>query len=160
MGKLKQEKVDLAEVIQDACELFHPLAEDKGITIKCNVPGTFTLLGDTRLIQRMIANLLDNAIKYTSRDGSVHITTQTEGEKWVALSVNDTGIGISGEELPHIFERFYRGDPSRPHTGNGLGLSLAQAIAQAHGGKIHVASSPGQGSTFTITLPRSLHTPT
>ena len=159
IGKLKQEKVDLAGVIQDAIELFHPLAEDKGITLGCHVPETFTLLGDTRLIQRMIANLLDNAIKYTSRDGSVHITTQTEGEKWVALSVNDTGIGISGEELPHIFERFYRGDPSRPHTGNGLGLSLAQAIAQAHGGKIHVASSPGQGSTFTITLPRSLHTP-
>ena len=159
IGKLKQEKVDLAGVIRDAIELFHPLAEDKGITLGCHVPGTFTLLGDTRLIQRMIANLLDNAIKYTSRDGSVHITTQTEGEKWVALSVKDTGIGISEKELPHIFERFYRGDPSRPHTGNGLGLSLAQAIAQAHGGKIHVASSPGQGSTFTITLPRSLHTP-
>jgi signal transduction histidine kinase len=159
IGKLKQEKVDLAEVIQDACELFYPLAEDKSITLGCHVPGTFTLLGDTRLIQRMIANLLDNAIKYTSRAGSVDVKAQKEDEKWVAISVKDTGIGISEKDLPHIFERFYRGDPSRPHTGNGLGLSLAQAIAQAHGGKIDVASSPEQGSTFTITLPTSSHTP-
>jgi heavy metal sensor kinase len=159
VGKLKLEEVDLAKVIQDACELFHPLAEDEGITLGCHVPGTFTLLGDTRLIQRMIANLLDNAIKYTSRDGSVDITAQKEDEKWVALSVKDTGIGISGKDLPHIFERFYRGDPSRPHTGNGLGLSLAQAIAHAHGGKIELVSNPGQGSTFTITLPTSPHTP-
>jgi heavy metal sensor kinase len=158
IGKLKQEKVDLAEVIRGACELFYPLAEDKGITLGCHVTGAFILLGDTRLIQRMIANLLDNAIKYTSRDGSVHITVQKEDEQRVALSVKDTGIGISEEELPHIFERFYRGDPSRPHTGNGLGLSLAQAIAQAHGGKIRVVSSPEKGSTFTITLPRSPHT--
>jgi heavy metal sensor kinase len=159
IGKLKQEKVDLAEVIQNACELFSPLAEDKGITLECHVLGTCALLGDTRLIQRMIANLLDNAIKYTSRDGSVHITAQKQGEKSVTVSINDTGIGISKKDLPHIFERFYRGDPSRPRTGNGLGLSLAQAIAQAHGGKIDVVSSPGQGSTFTITLPRSPHTP-
>jgi signal transduction histidine kinase len=159
VGKLKQEKVDLAEVIRDACELFHPLAEDKGITLGCHVRGTFILLGDTWLIQRMIANLLDNAIKYTSRDGSVDITAQKEDEKSVTVSFKDTGIGISEKDLPHIFERFYRGDPSRPHTGNGLGLSLAQAVAQAHGGRIHVASNPGQGSTFTITLPRSPHTP-
>jgi heavy metal sensor kinase len=159
IGKLKQEKVDLAEVIQNACELFYPLAEDKGITLECHVPGTCALLGDMRLIQRMIANLLDNAIKYTSRHGSVHITAQKQDEKSVTVSINDTGIGISEKDLPHIFERFYRGDPSRPRTGNGLGLSLAQAIAQAHGGKIDVVSSPGQGSTFTITLPGSPHTP-
>jgi heavy metal sensor kinase len=159
IGKLKQEEVDLAEVIQDACELFYPLAEDKGITLGCHVPGTFTLLGDTRLIQRMVANLLDNAIKYTSRDGRVDVIAQELDEKSIAVSVKDTGIGISEKDLPHIFERFYRGDPSRHHTGNGLGLSLAQAIAEAHGGKIHVVSNPGQGSTFTITLPRSLHTP-
>ena len=159
IGKLKQGKVDLAEVIQNACELFYPLAEDKGISLECHVPGTCALLGDMRLIQRMIANLLDNAIKYTSRDGSIHITAQEQDEKSVAVSVTDTGIGIAEKDLPHIFERFYRGDPSRPHTGNGLGLSLAQAIAQAHGGKIEVASSPGQGSTFTITLPKSPHTP-
>jgi heavy metal sensor kinase len=159
VGKLRQEKVDLAEVIRDACELFHPLAEDKGITLRCHVPGTFTLLGDTRMIQRMIANLLDNAIKYNSPDGSVDITVQTQGEKWVAVSVKDTGTGISEKDLPHIFERFYRGDPSRPQTGNGLGLSLAQAIAQAHGGKIDVESSPGRGSVFITTLPRPFHTP-
>jgi signal transduction histidine kinase len=107
----------------------------------------------------MISNLLDNAIKYTSRNGSVDVTARTQVEKWVAVSVKDTGVGISEKDLPHIFERFYRGDPSRPHTGNGLGLSLARAIAHAHGGKIEVASNPGQGSTFTITLPRSSHNP-
>ena len=159
VGRRSQEKVDLAAVIRDACELFHPLAEDKGIILRCHAPGSFTLLGDTRLIQRMIANLLDNAIKYTSRDGRIDVTAQKEDEKSFAFSVKDTGIGISEKDLPHIFERFYRGDPSRPNTGNGLGLSLAQAIAHVQGGKIDVVSSPGQGSTFTITLPRSPYTP-
>lgn len=152
---LKKEKIDMVDVIRDACELFQPLAEDKGVTVTCNDLDIFTLHGDIRLIQRMITNLLDNAIKYTSRDGRVEVTVQKEDEKSVAISIKDTGIGISEKDLPHIFDRFYRGDPSRTHAGSGLGLSLAQAIARAHGGKIDVASTPGQGSTFTVILPDS-----
>ena len=155
VGKLKKEKIDMVAVIRDACELFQPLAEDKGVAVVCNDLDTFTLHGDIRLIQRMIANLMDNAIKHTSRNGSVELTVHTVDEKSVAVSIKDTGIGISEKDLPHIFDRFYRGDPSRTHAGSGLGLSLAQAIAQAHGGKIDVASSPGHGCTFTVILPRS-----
>lgn len=154
-GKLKKEEMDMAGVVREACELFHPLAEDKGITITCDVLDKCSVLGDIPMIQRMIANLLDNAIKYTPSDGTVHTSFHTADEKSIAVSVKDTGIGISEKDLPHIFERFYRGDPSRPQTGAGLGLSLAQAIAQAHGGNIHVTASLGKGSTFTVTLPKS-----
>ena len=155
VGKLKFEEMDVAGVVRQAFELFHPLAEDKGITMNCNVPDRCSVHGDIRLIQRMIANLLDNAIKYTPSEGTVNISVRTDGQKSLAISIRDTGIGISEKDLLHIFERFYRGDPSRPQTGAGLGLSLAQAIAQAHGGKIDVTSHPGNGSAFTVTLPKS-----
>jgi signal transduction histidine kinase len=104
---------------------------------------------------RLTRNPLPFLLKYTPPDGTVHTSFHTADEKSIAVSVKDTGIGISEKDLSHIFERFYRGDPSRPKTGAGLGLSLAQAIAQAHGGNIHVTSSPGKGSTFTVTLPKS-----
>jgi signal transduction histidine kinase len=105
----------------------------------------------------MIANLLDNAIKYTECDGTVDVSVQTDEKESVFVSVTDTGIGISASDQPHIFKRFYRGDPSRAKTGSGLGLSLAQAIAQAHSGNIAVTSRQGQGSTFTVTLPKPPH---
>jgi signal transduction histidine kinase len=139
--------------------LFHPLAEDNGVNMIWNVPDKCILYGDIRMIQRMISNLLDNAIKYTQSGGTVYISVHEKDEKSVVVSVKDTGIGISSSDLPHIFERFYRGDPSRAQTGSGLGLSLARAIAQAHGGDIAVAGSPNKGSNFTVTLPRSSHNP-
>ncbi len=105
------------------------------------------------MIQRMIANLLDNAIKYTPAGGSVEVTVNTGNNDAVTIAVKDTGIGISEKEMPRIFERFYRCDPSRSESGIGLGLSFARAIARAHGGDISVFSKPGQGSTFTVTFP-------
>jgi signal transduction histidine kinase len=107
------------------------------------------------MIQRMISNLLDNAIKYTRSGGSA-IVSIAESDAQVAVSIKDTGIGISPKDLPHIFERFYRCDQSRSETGIGLGLSLARAIARAHGGDITATSTPNQGSTFTIILPKFL----
>lgn len=159
VGKLKHKEMNIASIVRDACTLFHPLAEDNGVNIIWNVPDKCALYGDIRMIQRMISNLLDNAIKYTQSGGTVDISVHEKDEKSVVVSVKDTGIGISSSDLPHIFERFYRGDPSRAQTGSGLGLSLARAIAQAHGGDIAVASSPNKGSTFTVTLPRSSHNP-
>ena len=106
------------------------------------------------MIQRMISNLLDNAIKYTPSGGSVTVF-MNENNTQVVVSVKDTGCGISSNDLPHIFERFYRCDQSRSQSGIGLGLSLARAIARAHGGDITADSLPNQGSTFTITLPKS-----
>jgi heavy metal sensor kinase len=155
VGKLKYDEMDLASVAREACALFLPLAEDKGITLTRQVPDKSIILGDIRMIQRLIANILDNAIKYTPENGTVEVTVQTDGGRSVSVLVRDTGIGISETDLPHVFERFYRCDPSRPQTGIGLGLSLAQAIARAHGGHIDVTSSPGKGSTFRVVLPTS-----
>jgi signal transduction histidine kinase len=105
------------------------------------------------MIQRMIANLLDNAIKYTPAGGSIEVTISTGTNDAVAIAVKDTGVGISEKDMPRIFERFYRCDPSRSEAGIGLGLSFARAIARAHGGDISVFSKPGKGSTFTVTFP-------
>jgi heavy metal sensor kinase len=149
------EELDLGAVVKDACALFQPLAEDKGIKMTCDITGAFSIMGDNRMIQRMIANLLDNAIKYTPSEGNIDVSIQrVEGES-VQVSIKDSGIGISEKNLPHIFERFFRCDPSRAETGIGLGLSLARAIAQAHAGNIDVISKIGEGSTFIITLPES-----
>ena len=154
-GKIEYKEMDMAGVVQNACDLFQPLAEDKGVRMTCNIPDKFVLYGDIRMIQRMIANLLDNAIKYTQPEGTVVVSVHTDERQSVVVSVSDTGVGITPKDLPHIFERFYRCDPSRPRTGIGLGLSLAQAIAHAHGGNIAVISIPDKGSTFTVTLPKS-----
>jgi signal transduction histidine kinase len=147
------EEVDLTTLVQEACELFSPTAEDKAVTLRCDVPGRALLAGNTRMIQRLISNLLDNAIKYSPSGGSVTVSLEEEGEQQV-ISVKDTGIGISPSELPRIFERFYRGDRSRSQEGIGLGLSLARAIARAHHGDLTATSLTNQGSTFRVTLPK------
>jgi signal transduction histidine kinase len=152
-GKLSLEEVDIAMVVEDACELFEPLAEDKGITIIAELPANSWVYGDVQRLQRMVANLLDNAIKYTPTEGTVTVSINGD-EDQIFLSVVDTGIGISGEDLANIFERFYRCDPSRSESGVGLGLSLVMAIARSHGGDVAASSYPGKGSTFTISLPR------
>ncbi len=154
IDKLTREEIDLTGLVRRACELFEPSAEDKGVTLSCTAVGGNHLVGDTRMIQRMLSNLLDNAIKYTPSEGSV-IVSIVEHDGQVAIEVKDTGSGISAADLPRIFERFYRCDQSRSQPGIGLGLSLARAIARAHGGEITATSTPNQGSTFTVTLPRN-----
>jgi signal transduction histidine kinase len=103
----------------------------------------------------MISNLLDNAVKYTPQGGSIYVTAHPGSKQFIQISIKDTGIGISSEDMPHIFERFYRCDPSRSQAGTGLGLSFARAIARAHAGDITVTSEPGKGSTFTVVLPKT-----
>ncbi|MDH7475834.1 MAG: ATP-binding protein, partial [Anaerolineae bacterium] len=131
-----------------------PLAEDKQIAIAADLPDHCPLRGDRQRLQRVIANLLDNALKYTPAGGEVTLSLQRE-PGWVCLSVSDTGIGIPPEDLPHIFERFYRSDKARTRGkgGTGLGLAIAKWIAEAHNGRITVESAPNRGSTFTVWLP-------
>src|SRR5205085_282989 len=117
-------------------------------------PGV-VLIADRTQIERLIANLLSNAVKYTPKTGSVQVTVSREGPDWGRIEVADTGVGIPAENLPHIFDRFYR--VRNPQTnsiqGLGLGLSFVSWIVKAHGGSIHVDSDVDKGSRFIVRLP-------
>jgi heavy metal sensor kinase len=153
VASLSITKVDISRLVEEACDLFQPLAEDRGLVIKTKTTPQLFLSGDKSKLQGVVTNLLDNAIKYTTAGGTITVSAEEE-EKKVNISFHDTGIGIAAHDIPHIFDRFYRADKSRSEPGAGLGLSLVLAIVQAHGGNIQVNSSPGAGSTFTIVLPR------
>jgi signal transduction histidine kinase len=111
---------------------------------------------DTRRVQRVLANLVQNALRHTPSDGTIRIEAKEAGGE-VRVSVSDSGEGIPSEEIPHVFEQFFRGDRarSRDEGGSGLGLSIAQRIVAAHGGRIWADSEPGKGATFTFTLPKT-----
>ena len=148
----EKERVDISCIIREAFELFSPVAEERGIQFKMNVPDDVVLRGDLKGLQRMIINLMENALKYTPSGGSVMVSSCIENDR-VHIALCDSGIGIAAEDLPHIFKRLYRCEQSRSQDGFGLGLSLALAVARAHGGDIHVISELGKGSTFTVMLP-------
>ena len=146
-------RIDLVELVKQAVELFGPVAEDKDQALEfTNGEAHLWVQGSLNKLQRMTANLLDNAIKFTPTQGKIQVSLASQNNR-VILQIQDNGIGIEADKLPHIFERFYRGDESRSCPGNGLGLSLAQATARSHKGRINVESTPEQGSTFTVTLP-------
>lgn len=155
ISSLSHEVIDISGLVRSACELFEPMAEDKGVSLSCHVGEKGFVHGDIRMLQRMLSNVLDNAVKYTQSGGSVEVSVTGNGKEEVVVSVKDTGIGIPQSDLLHIFDRFYRCDQSRSQPGTGLGLSLARSIARAHGGDITVVSRLNQGSTFTIILPKS-----
>jgi len=154
VANLAIELVDVAQVVREACDLFQPVAENNQVRIDQRLTRNGTIRGDKMKIQRAVSNLLDNALKYTPQGGTVTALVEGEPDR-VILTVNDTGPGISDHDLPHVFDRFFRGDRSRSLPGTGLGLNLTLAIARAHGGDVKVNSISGQGSTFTMTLPRS-----
>lgn len=146
--------LDLLDIVAEAVDLFTPMAEDKGIDLRLIKSSRPALVrGDRRKIQRMVANLVDNAVKYTPRGGVITVTVKTNAGH-ASVEISDTGIGISEVDMPHIFDRFYRGDKSRSTSGSGLGLSLARAVIHAHGGDITVQNSK-QGTTFAFFLPAS-----
>lgn len=151
-ARLNMDTVDISKVAEDACELFSPIAEDRGIFLSASIEPGCRLRGSLQLLQRMLANLLDNALKYSERDGSVNVGVKTSGEA-VLVSVRDEGVGISQPDQKRVFDRFFRCDASRSKSGCGLGLSLVRAVAIAHGGKVDVTSEPGIGSEFRVTLP-------
>lgn len=154
MLELSMSGLDLSEMTQTAYRLFSPLAEMKNIDFKLDLPKEPLIVsGDTSYLQRVLANLLDNAIKYTPEKGAVLLSASSDGG-FAKVAVSDTGCGIAKENQPKVFDRFYRCDTSRSQPGNGLGLSLALAIVKAHSGTITVESFPGKGSAFTICLPR------
>ena len=154
-ARLNIDRLDLSRIVLTACELFQTVAEDNLIKLVIEVPESCPIQGDRQRLQRVIANLLDNAFKYTPADGRIRVALQLQNQQ-VNLTIEDRGIGIATEDLPRIFQRFYRCDPSRSQQGIGLGLSLARAFVRAHGGDITVTSTKGVGSVFTVVLPQSM----
>ncbi len=149
---LRIETVDVAEVARNAADLYAGVAEQKDVRLTADLPEPVLIAGDRNRLAQAIANLLDNAVKYTPAGGHVTITVSRANDD-AQVTVSDSGIGIPADELPHIWERLYRGDRSRSERGLGLGLSLVQAIARAHGGSASAESTVGRGSVFTLRLP-------
>ena len=142
---------DVGDLLEASAAPFRVQAQEKEITLTVRVPTSpLTLQCDLARIEMVLANLLDNALKFTPEHGQVTVAAEPVGDA-VHLWVEDSGPGISAEDWPHIFERFYRGHSSA--RGSGLGLAIAQSIAAAHGGQVIAESQPGQGSRFTVALP-------
>ena len=151
----------LDDVALDAAEAARVIAERKSVRLEVLDFEEAPVVGDASLLRQLGLILLDNAIKFTPPGGSVRVSVRTTPNGAPALVVSDTGVGIGADELPRIFERFYRGDPSRtradtsggPTEGAGLGLSIAQWIAEEHRAEILVASTPGSGTEVTVQFP-------
>jgi signal transduction histidine kinase len=149
---LHRQRTDLGDLIGQAVELYEDLADERGVEIRTNAPASVVVDVDPNRMRQVLANLIDNAVKYTPAGGVVELAARRDNGAVVA-TVSDTGPGIPADELPRIWERLYRGDKSRSTRGLGLGLSLVKAVIAAHGGTVSVRSHPGEGSTFELRLP-------
>ena len=149
---LRHEPVDLDNIL---IEVYRQVSRiEKPVTVELRAVDQARIMGDEDRLKQLLLNLVDNGIKYTQPGGIVRLSLAQENG-WAHLVVSDTGIGIPPEDLPHIFDRFYRVDKARNRSqgGSGLGLAIAKWIVQAHGGTVKVDSVVGEGTTFRITLP-------
>ena len=149
---LNLQDVEIPALINEITDLYSYVAEEKGIAVRASFLDNPHALADRNRLQQAIANLLDNAIKYTASGGTVDIHVFRERQNAV-VRIMDTGAGIQPDDIPKIWDRLYRGDKSRSQRGLGLGLSLVRAIVLAHRGRVEVSSSPGKGSVFTVYIP-------
>jgi two-component system OmpR family sensor kinase len=149
---LGRDGVDLGELARDAVREARELAP--GRPIEARTEGVITVCGDRETLRRAVRNLVDNAVQHTSDAGRIDVTARSDAQTAV-LEVRDTGGGIPPEDVPHVFERFYRADPSRARTsgGSGLGLAIVRSVVEWHGGSVELASEVGRGTTVTIRLP-------
>ena len=147
-------EVNLGKLISNISTDVEVLCQEKGLSFQLGQPQDLVVKGDEARLRELFMNLLDNAIRYTPAPGTVSVSFRREGQMAV-VAIRDTGVGIPAEDIPFIFERFYRVDKSRSRVegGTGLGLAICRHIAEAHGGKIEVASQVGAGSTFSVWLP-------
>ncbi|MGE0872386.1 MAG: sensor histidine kinase [Kofleriaceae bacterium] len=160
---LERSSLSLAELVASEIATFQPQANRRGIAIQVAIEAAVTVIGDRRKIRQVVTSLLSNAVKFTPDRGNVGVAVRTgpldpgneDGERAVQLVVSDSGIGISRDQVAKIFEPFFQVDSSstRAFGGTGLGLTLAKAYVEAHGGRIWVDTAPGQGSTFTASFP-------
>jgi signal transduction histidine kinase len=152
---LAQDQLDLAEAVSEAIEDVSLLAQEKHLTINVDIPEDFPMLiADRQKFDLIIINLLDNALKFTPENGRITFSADVNGP-WAVISLSDTGIGIPEDKIDRVFERFFQVEDSltRAYEGMGLGLAIVRGMVNVCGGEIHVISQPGQGSTFTFTLP-------
>ncbi|HEY0551808.1 MAG TPA: ATP-binding protein [Verrucomicrobiae bacterium] len=149
--KLNRERTDMAQLLAQVIEVYRFVADEKHISINTDLaPDCFAEV-DVARIRQAFANLLDNAVKYTSDGGRIDVRSRRDAD-WILVTIRDSGIGIPADELPKIWDRLYRGDKSRSQRGLGLGLSLVKAFVEAHGGEVKVRSEPGAYSEFTVRL--------
>jgi two-component system phosphate regulon sensor histidine kinase PhoR len=154
--QLRIEKITLFEFVEDVFDFIKETADKKKISITSHVdPSSLTVRADRGHLEQIFINFLDNAIKYTHEGGKIKVSVIEKDQKEIEFSIKDDGIGIPNDDLPRIFERFYRVDKGRSQElgGTGLGLSIVKHIVQAHGGRVWVESQPDKGSTFYFTLP-------
>ena len=156
MLRLHREPVRLADLLSHVCAAHRVRAESAGIALSTAVPDELELFADPVRLRQAVENLVTNALRHTPDGGSVRLGVGRTGDV-VVIEVTDTGTGIGAEDLPHVFDRFWRAEKSRSRQagGSGLGLAIVRKLAEAHGGTVTVASSPGQGSTFALRLPAS-----
>ncbi len=152
---LQLEEVSVTGLLEDTVSLYAHVAEEKKLSLNIESPKDLLLTADLNRMRQVMANLLDNAVKYTPSGGRIDLEAFAHDHRAVIV-VKDTGIGIAPEDTPKIWNRLYRGDQSRSQRGLGLGLSLVKAVVQAHNGRIEVSSEPGVGSRFTLCLPTSI----
>ncbi len=149
---LRLEETTARSLLEECASRMRALAGRAGVTLDIDAPETLTVRADRERIGRALTNLVHNAIRFTPPGGTVTLRAREE-DGATALEVSDTGVGISPEDLPRIFERFYKAERARSGAGTGLGLAIVKHIAQAHGGSVFARSRPGQGATFTLRLP-------
>ena len=149
---LHLEPLHVDDLAGDVVDLYGFVADEKGVALEATLPPGLAVRADRSRMRQVLANLLDNAMKYTPPGGRVVVEAERDADE-VRVRVRDTGVGIAPEEVPRIWDRLYRGDRSRSERGLGLGLSLVKAVVEAHGGRVEVASVPGTGSAFTVHLP-------
>jgi two-component system OmpR family sensor kinase/two-component system sensor histidine kinase BaeS len=163
---LVREPVDVGDLVADITTSFSGQAETAGVelrSVQCGVRNgdpPLLVIGDAGRLDQVLSNLVANAIRHTHAGGSITLAAEAKDSR-VYITVEDTGEGIAPEDLPFIFDRFWRADRSRSHSGgagSGLGLAIASQLVKAHGGEIKVASTLGRGTTFTVELPRSMAT--
>jgi len=153
--KLVYQAENITTLIKQAVTPWQPKVAAKEISLSLDLPDNLPLVNiDWQRVNQVLHNLLENAVAYTHKGGTINVAATTQGD-WVEVCVSDTGEGIPAEDLPNIFERFYRVDKSRARVtgGSGLGLTIAKRLVEAHGGKITVQSELGKGSRFSFTLP-------
>ncbi len=151
--KLKLEPVDLNLLAEEVIARLGPQADRQQVSLSAELASDLpSVQADKERIQQVIVNIVHNAIKFTPPGGKVVVSTKLDDQS-VVTRVSDTGIGISKEDLPHIFERFFKADKSRSTSGTGLGLAIAKHIVQTHGGSVWIQSEQGKGSTFGFNLP-------